>query len=322
VTPQEDGTMEIRVESIADRTEEYSVSTESYLSSFKLVMKQSQGLLTEVSLTSDSSAVASESIKATGEIKKSKIEAETEATKKAYEKQEAASKEQRDGLKKLQDSLEDAKIELAQAEAALKETKDEAKKEEVAIVKAKANAKVETIKERLGKLGQEGAGEYSKVKENEESKFKAINRPGPVLLLIQEDDQIGPQLIPMNFNNEPQKMFVSYERPQKAVEQKPSEPIKLEFDKTEIDCQLSTTSGKIVITTKNDFESLMAAVMIASCVKVNLNLLPKVKRQNSKTFELEFNKDTPPDSYIIKFLGQIKENSPSVPGEIKVRVTK
>ena len=50
VTPQEDGTMQVRVESIADRSEAYSVSAKSWFASYKLVLKHSQGLLTEVSL--------------------------------------------------------------------------------------------------------------------------------------------------------------------------------------------------------------------------------------------------------------------------------
>ena len=105
-------------------------------------------------------------------MKKSKIEAETEATKKASEKEEAASKERRDELKKLQDSLAQAQIEAAQAAAvleALKDTTDEAKKLEAKIAKEKADAKVKYLEEQLRKSGQVGSGSFSLVQEDGEA---------------------------------------------------------------------------------------------------------------------------------------------------------
>jgi hypothetical protein len=373
--------MEVRVESIADRSQAYSVSAKSWFASYKLVLKHNQGLLTEVSLTSDSSAVAAESVKAVGEVKKSKIEAETEATKKAVEKQETAAKERRDEMKKLQDSLADAQIEAAQAAAALETLKDSAdvtKKEEAKIAKAKADAKVDELKKRV-ELGQVGSGGFSIVKEdvkklqdslakaqleaakaaaalealketkdekakaeaakakekaddkvkelekelkNAESKFNRISRPGPVILLVKEDATSGVlQLVPVNFDAEPQKMFASYERPAKAADEKVRKPNKIEFDKPEIDFRSSTTSVKIDITTKNEFASLRVGSMTGSQGNIDPNLWPKVSNKNSKTFELEFKGNTPPNSYTIKFLGNVDLASPTVEGEIKVKVT-
>lgn len=268
VTPQEDGTMEVRVESIADRNQAYSVEAKSYLASYKLTFKQSQGLLTEVSLTSDSSTIAAESVKAAGEVKKSKIEAETEATAKAFDKQEAALKERQGEMKNLQDSLATARIAQAEAYAVLAATENASAKAEAKVEAAKAKAKVDELERQLEQLRQVGSKGFSRVKEdvkklqeslakarcekaqadaavaaaktdkakaeaaiaeekaetkvtelekelkNAKSEFKRISRPGPVILLVKEDAESGVlELVPVNFDSQPQEIFPSYERP-------------------------------------------------------------------------------------------------------------
>ena len=210
-------------------------------------------------------------------------------------------------MERLTDNLAKAQSEAAQAAAALealKKTKDEKAKAEAAEAKKEADAKV---RDKVREL------------ENAGSKFKDIERPGPVILLVKEDAQSGDlQLVPVNFGTEPQKMFASYEGPPKAADETPGKPPeKVEFDQS----SLKVRSGdKIDITTKNDFAEFRVGRMTGSAGNIDKKLWPTLKRKNSKTFELEF-KATPPDSYKIQILGNVKADSPTIDGEIKVEVT-
>lgn len=209
ITPQENGSMKVTVENIADRNQEYAVSAKSYMASHKLKLKLNNGLLTEISMTTDSTAVAAAAIEAAGEVKKTRIETETAALQKAEEKKEAEAKEQKETRKALEASLAAARLELAQAQAVERTAEAGSDEEKAAKIEvAKARAKVIFFSAAIDNSRLTGGGALStvgtsgtKATDKADTGFKNTERPGPVIVMVQEDpnSQDLLQLVPINF---------------------------------------------------------------------------------------------------------------------------
>ncbi len=327
VTPQEDGSIEARVESIADRQQAYAVSAMSGFASHKLVVKLDQGLLEEVSMTQDSSSVVAETVKAAGELQKSKIEAKTAAATKASEKQEAASKARQEERKKLQDALLQADLELAEAEAERDTTTDTTMKQSAIVAVAKAQAKVDMLRRQLSsaEVNDPTFSSLSAPDRNNQAPppqapgFKKTTRPGPVVFRIEENAASGVlQLVPVNFEETAQKTFETYEGPQKSA----GEQTAFEFETSSpMTVKVGTVSVKKQIKTKIDLATLKVAKMEGPQGAITHTWWPGLTRKDSKTFELTFKETTPPNTYEITFSGQISGDSPTITGTLSVIVT-
>jgi hypothetical protein len=329
VTPLENGSMDVRTEILADRSETYAMEATSYLASHKVIMKLNKGLLTEVTLNQDSSAVAAEAVKATGEIAKTKIETETAARTAAQKKEEEALQKKRDELKNLEDSLDQAKIELDQAQKAkeaLLPGASDADKQAAAVVVAKAQAKKDYLEGQLQRARSD-LGSFSTVKK--------LTRPGPVLFAI-KDDSCGfknneggceplLKLVPLNFEGGPQKTFDIYQAPDASKGQADNDkttPGKIEFEGSSLgEVQVGSSPVKVEIKTKTVLLSLKAAEMKGSHGKLDPQQLPVVKgTTNKQIFELQFKPHTPPDGYTIKFIGVFEDGKPEIDGSLTVKV--
>lgn len=331
MTPQEDGSLEARVENIADRAQGYAVTATSYVATHKLVMKLDEGLLAEVSLSQDSSAVAAETAKAAGEAEKARIEASTEAATKTRDKQEEAAKTRREELKQLQDALAESELAYEEAKAEFDATGDATKKKVAEISMKKAEAKVKALRRQLSAGGIK-FGSFSTIPDEklpaspQEPGFKRTKRPGPVIFMIEEDaDGDVLQLIPLEFGNEgPQKVFNAYEMSQKLSGKKTSVPHAAEFEfETASPLAIIITNSPVTeIKTKIDLASLIVAKMAGPQGQVDKQWWPTVDRKDSKTFALTFKKNTPTNKYTFVFLGRASDNSPNMEGKLAIVVTK
>lgn len=329
VTPQEDGTIETHVEYVADRSQAYAVTATSYLATHNLVVKLNQGLLTEVSLTKDTSAVAAEVAKAAGEIQKTRIETQTAATKAASDKADTETKARKDARQKIVDSLALAQVDLAQATAkknALPAGSDEQK--EAAVAEAAAQAKVTELTRQLGAFDAGGTGAFSTLEDATKTKpapFRHVKRPGPVLLRIEEDANTPGvlQLVPVSFDGPdgpPQRTFDAYRGPKPPAEKpKPSSPTSIEF---ETKPPVTVASGGITtLKTKAALSTMDVGGMKGSGGNVGISIWPTVKPKSPTEFEVTFKKQTPPDTYSVSFFGRVSEDALNIKGSLQMIVT-
>jgi hypothetical protein len=344
VTPQEDGSIDTRVENFADREQAYAVTATSYLAAHNLVVKLNQGLLTEVSLTKDTSAVAAEAVKAVGEVEKTRIETQTEAAKNArtkaeeeatdaQTKAEAAAKARQELRQRIVDNLAAARVELAQAVAKRDGLPADSKERaEAQLLVVQAQAKVDTLEAQLREFDARKDGAFSLVPDGASTAqiegFRTVYRPGPVILRIEEDPETPGLLllIPVSFDGTggpPQSIFEAYRgaKPPSEPTKPPTQPAtKIEFE-TPSPVAVSTGTGSATTTlrTKIDLAKLAVGGMSGNAGSVP-TWWPDVKRIDSKSFELKFKSQTPPDTYTIQFLGREAEDAPNIPGSFIVKV--
>ncbi len=328
ITPKEDGTLDVRTESISNHSEGYSVSAKSFLASHKLLLKQNHGLLSEVALTRDSSAVAAESVKTAGAIKKAGIEARVARETKKLEKLEEREDSRLAAINKIKEALQQAEIELGQAKAAYKVSKSEDNK----ITLRKAEAKVKVLQKQLRNITNGGSFSY---KFDDKGSFSIaknnVKRPGPLILLVDEREmELNDgkkewvfQLVPINFGEDgTQKIFDGYHKPPKpdSAGEANKDPKQIEFKKSNLG-EVSW-GDKVEISTKNEFiDTLTITKMVGSSGDdIGSNFKPTITRLNSKTFEFTIIPHTPADQYVLTISGSIRSDSPFINGDLKIKI--
>jgi hypothetical protein len=147
---------------IPDPGNEYSLDVFSIISKYSLDVEQDNGLLTKITLKGESDAVAAETVKAFGEIEKSRTEARA--------KEEAADQAAVDAAKKTvataQENVDKATLELKAAMARLEKLKQIGTKDQI-------------IQQELTVVDKEAAlEEAERILAREEDKFRRVQRNG------------------------------------------------------------------------------------------------------------------------------------------------
>lgn len=138
VVPQGDGTIDVGIEYLPDSEHMYWLSTDSYISSHKAQVLRDEGMLTKFQWSSNSVGVASDLVKAAGEVTKSVVDAHLKAETDAIT-----------GLKTYDEAVLDAQQTVALDNLAVEEAADDPAKRIIAQKKLDEDKiKLETAKAR------------------------------------------------------------------------------------------------------------------------------------------------------------------------------
>lgn len=190
LNPQSDGTVKVEVKYLPDPQNTYSLNLNSYLSTATFVVDLENGMLKQVSLDADSSALPAEAIAAASALQKAKMEAaqaELQAKKTAQDAEKAAMKAAVEAVRAQQEKLARLEAKLAFAEA----NENTLEAEELRDLRAEiANERVvlSQLEDRLASTSTTPTSAFNDPKAPDTALAEAF---GPVLFRVLHDESNG-----------------------------------------------------------------------------------------------------------------------------------